>query len=185
MPRLRLLARPLPGMLVLASQPSVDERGAFTRLFCRRELGDLGLARDVEQANLSHSTAEGTLRGLHYQLGTSAETKIVTCVAGRAWDVVLDLRRDSPTFGQTVAVELTPENRKLVVVPEGCAHGFLTLESETTLIYFASAGWDPVRERGVRWDDPAFAIPWPIPPRVVSERDAAHPDFDPGFHLAA
>ena len=182
---MRCVARPLPGMLLLEAEPRADQRGFFARVFCREALRDLGAEPMVEQANLSYSAKRGTLRGLHYQLGSSAETKIVACVRGAIHDVVLDLRPASPTFRRWAAVELSAANGRLVVVPEGCAHGFLTLEDDSLAFYLVSAPYDPVRERGVRWDDPAFGIAWPFPPSVISDRDAAHPDFDPGFHLAA
>ena len=182
---MRLISRPLPGMMVLETQPRGDPRGYFARCFCRRELEALGLPAGIEQANLSFSEQVGTLRGLHYQLGTSAETKILTCLQGAVHDVVLDLRPSSPTYGRSAAVELSPGNRRVVVVPEGCAHGFLTLSGATLVLYFVTAPYDPIRERGVRWDDPAFAIPWPFAPRVISPRDARHLDFDPAHHLAA
>jgi dTDP-4-dehydrorhamnose 3,5-epimerase len=181
----RCVGRPLPGMLVLETEPRCDQRGFFARVFCRHELRDLGAEPMVEQANLSYSERRGTLRGLHYQLGPSAETKIVTCARGAIHDVVLDLRPSSPAFGRWAAVELSAENGRLVVVPEGCAHGFLTLADDSLAFYLVSSPYDPVRERGVRWDDPAFGIVWPFRPAVISDRDAAHPDFDPGFHLAA
>ena len=161
---MRLISRPLPGMTVLEGEPREDARGYFARCFCRGELEALGLSAGVEQANLSFSEQAGTLRGLHYQLGTSAETKILTCLQGAAHDVVLDLRPNSPTYGRSVAVELSANNRRVVVVPEGCAHGFLTLPGATLVLYFVTAPYNPIRERGVRWDDPAFAIPWSFPP---------------------
>ena len=184
---MRCVSRPLPGMLVLEAEPRRDHRGFFARLFCRDELRRLGVASGaaIEQANLSHSERRGTLRGLHYQLGPSAETKIVGCPRGAIHDVVVDLRRDSPAFGRWAAVELSEANGRMVVVPEGCAHGFLTLEPHSLALYLVSAPYDPLRERGVRWDDPAFGVVWPFKPECVSERDAAHPDFDPSFHLAA
>jgi dTDP-4-dehydrorhamnose 3,5-epimerase len=182
---MRLISRPLPGMMVLETEPHADERGFFARCFCREELAALGLDPAIAQGNLSFSEHAGTLRGLHYQLGSSAEAKIVTCLQGALHDVVLDLRPASPTFGRYAAVELTPKNRRIVVLPEGCAHSFLTLKPGTLMLYLVTAAYDPVRERGVRWNDPAFAITWPYPPQVISPRDAALPDFDPGFHLAA
>lgn len=182
---MRLVDRPLPGMMVLEAEPHRDRRGFFARCFCRRELERFGLDPDIEQANLSFSEQEGTLRGLHYQLPPSAETKIVLCLKGAIHDVVLDLRRGSPTFGRHAAVELSEANRRILVVPEGCAHGFLTLSDATLVFYLVSAAYDPALERGVRWNDPAFGIAWPFPPRVISERDAAHPDFNPVRHLAA
>lgn len=180
-----VLARPMPGVLLLQAEQRRDERGYFARCFCRDELKALGIDRGVEQANLSLSTTRGTLRGLHYQVGSAAETKLVSCLQGALWDVVLDLRPGSPTFARHYAAELSAANRRMMVVPEGCAHGFLTLSDEALAFYFVSARYDPVRERGVRWDDPAFAIDWPFPPAVISARDRGHPDFDPGHHLAA
>jgi dTDP-4-dehydrorhamnose 3,5-epimerase len=176
---LRVVARPLPGVVLLEPQPRRDERGFFARWYCRAELRELGLDRDIAQANMSLSARAGTLRGLHYQLGPSAESKIVACMQGAFWDVVLDLRHGSPTFGHHFATELSVTNRRIVVVPEGCAHGLLTLADESLAFYLVTAPYDPVRERGVRWDDPAFAIPWPRAPAVISPRDAAHPDFEP------
>lgn len=182
---MRLTARPLPGMLVLEAEAHADERGSFARCFCRAELEALGLAADIAQANLSFSEKAGTLRGLHYQVGPSAETKIVTCLQGRLHDVVLDLRPDSPTYGRYATVELSPHNRRVILVPQGCAHGFLTGADATLVLYLVTAAYDPVREHIVRWDDPGFAIAWPAPPRVISARDAHHPDFDPNQHRAA
>ena len=181
----QVLARPMPGVVLLETQPRRDERGFFTRCFCRQELAALGIERPVEQANMSLSARRGTLRGLHYQLGTAAETKIISCLQGALWDVVLDLREGSPTFGRHYAAELSVDNRRTMVIPEGCAHGFLTLADDSLAFYMVSATYDPLRERGVRWDDPAFELPWPFPPAVISPRDARHPDFDPGWHLAA
>ena len=182
---MRCVSRPLPGMLVLEAEPHADGRGFFTRLFCRTEFAGLGKEAAVDQANLSYSARRGTLRGLHYQLGPSAETKMVTCLRGRLHDVVLDLRPASPSFGRWAAVELSETNRRVVVVPEGCAHGFLTMEDESLPFYLVTAAYDPLRERGVRWDDPAFGIVWPFQPTCISDRDRSHSDFDPGFHLAA
>jgi dTDP-4-dehydrorhamnose 3,5-epimerase len=182
---MRLVARPLPGMLELQLEPRADQRGYFARCFCRAELAEWGVEAGVEQANLSFSVRAGTLRGLHYQVGPSAETKVVTCVQGTLHDVVLDLRKDSPTYGRHAGMELSAANRRLLVIPEGCAHGFLTQEDATLLLYMVSRAYEPPRERAVRWNDPAFELPWPAEPQVISSRDAAIPDFDPGQHLAA
>lgn len=176
---IELLDRPLPGAAVLAFTPRVDSRGWFTRTFCATQLERLGLPLQVAQANVSRSDRRGTLRGLHYQLPPSAEAKLVRCIAGAVHDVVLDLRAGSPTFGRHFAVELDENNGRAVFVPPGCAHGFLTLTDGALVLYFVSARYDPARERGVRFDDPAFAIRWPFPPAVVSDRDLSHPDFDP------
>lgn len=180
-----LLDQPLPGVFLLGLEPRRDERGFFARCFCRDELAALGIEAGIRQANLSHSRHRGTLRGLHYQLPPSAETKILRCLRGRIHDVVLDLRPDSPTFGRSFCAELAEDNGRSMVVPPGCAHGFLTLTEDVLVLYFVSAAYDPDRERGLRWDDPTFAIPWPFPPKVISARDRAHPDFDPAWHLAA
>jgi dTDP-4-dehydrorhamnose 3,5-epimerase len=182
---MRLISRPLPGMLVLQAEAHTDARGTFARCFCREELADLGLDAGIAQGNLSFSARAGTLRGLHYQLGPSAETKVVTCLQGALHDVVLDLRPASPSYGQHAAIELTAENRRVVIVPEGCAHGYLTLADATMLLYLVTAAYDPIRERAVRWDDPGFAITWPFRPSLLSPRDAGYPDFDPVQHRAA
>ncbi|GBD43047.1 dTDP-4-dehydrorhamnose 3,5-epimerase [bacterium HR40] len=173
----------LPGVLLLTFPRHDDRRGWFGRAFCRDSLRHLGIDLDPVQANLSLSRRRGTLRGLHYQLPPSAETKLVRCLAGAILDVVLDLRPHSPTFGRHMAVELEGGAPRAVLVPPGCAHGFLTLTDDTLVLYFVSARYDPARERGVRFDDPTFAIRWPFPPEVVSDRDLAHPDFDPAIHL--
>ena len=182
---MRLISRPLPGMLVLQAEPRIDPRGFFARCFCRAEFAALGIEPGIEQANLSYSGQAGTLRGLHYQLRPSAEVKVLACIQGAVHDVVLDLRPDSPSYGRHAAVELSAANSRVVVAPEGCAHGFLTLRDDAQLRYLVTAAYDPVRERAVRWNDPAFAISWPFAPKVISPRDATVPDFDPGQHLAA
>jgi len=182
---MRLISSPLPGMMVLEAEPRVDERGFFQRCYCRRELAALGFPPDLAQANFSFSERAGTLRGLHHQLAPSAEAKLVVCLQGAVHDVVLDLRPDSPTYRCHAALELSPENRRVVLVPEGCAQGFLTLRDATSMLYLVTAPYDAARERGIRWDDPAFAIRWPRSPKVISPRDAALPDFDPEHHDAA
>ncbi|WP_159715719.1 dTDP-4-dehydrorhamnose 3,5-epimerase family protein [Geminicoccus flavidas] len=182
---MREVDRPLPGMRVFDLEPRQDERGSFTRLFCRATLAELGFEGGAAQSNLSRSVRAGTLRGLHYQLGDAAETKLVTVVAGTVCDVVLDLRPYSPSFGRHVALHLDAALPQAVLIPAGCAHGFLTTKDATTLLYFTSHPHAPVLERGVRWDDPAFRIAWPEDPVVLSQKDRALPDFDPRWHLAA
>ena len=182
---MHLISRPLPGMLVLQTEPRGDHRGYFSRCFCRAEFAQWGIEAAVAQANLSFSERARTLRGLHYQVGPSEETKVVTCLQGTLHDVVLDLRPDSPRFGEHAVVELSGTNRRLLIIPPGCAHGFMTLKDGTLVLYMVSSAYDPARERAVRWNDPGFAISWPDEPRVISPRDAAIPDFDPGQHLAA
>src|SRR3954471_11545004 len=140
---MRLIGRPLPGMIVAEAEPHADSRGSFTRWFCREELAAWGVDPGIAQANLSFSDRAGTLRGLHYQLGPGAETKILTCLQGAVHDVVLDLRPHSPSFGAYAAVELSAANRRIVVVPEGCAHGFLTLGPAALVLYLVTASYDP------------------------------------------
>lgn len=174
---MRLLDQPLAGMLLIEAEPRHDERGWFQRCFCRAQLATFGVEFAIQQANLSCSDHPFTLRGLHYQAPPGAEAKVVTCIAGAVHDVVLDLRPGSPTFGRHAAVALAPANRRILVVPAGCAHGFLTLEPDTRMLYLVTSAYDPELDRGVRWDDPAFAIPWPRAPAMISPRDAALPDF--------
>ena len=168
---------PVSGAYVIDLEKKGDERGFFARAFCVNEFREHGLATDFVQINNSLSATEGTLRGMHYQLGEDAETKIVRCLSGALYDVVLDLREDSPTFGVSVGAELTPENRRMMYVPRGCAHGFITLAPDTEALYFVDAFYAPDAERGVRWDDPAFSIEWPREPVVLSEKDRNHPDW--------
>lgn len=171
------------GARVIVPEPREDERGYFARMFCAREFEEHGLESAVKQVNNSNSRYAGTLRGMHYQLAPRQEVKVVRCVRGALWDVVLDLRPDSPTFGRWFGAELSEQNRRLMFVPRGCAHGFITLADETEAIYLVSEFYAPDRERGVRWDDPRFKIGWPSEPTVLSDKDRNHPDFDPAWHL--
>lgn len=182
---MREIDRPLPGMRLFELDRRADERGSFTRLFCKATLAGLGFDAGAVQANLSRSVRAGTLRGLHYQLGDAAETKLVTLIAGAVQDVVLDLRPFSPSFGTHVSLQLEAARPQAILIPAGCAHGFFTRSDATALLYFTSRPYAPVQERGVRWNDPAFQIAWPDTPAVLSAKDRALPDFDPGWHLAA
>ena len=158
---MRLISRPLPGMLVLEAEAAYRPARLLRPLLLPRTSWRPRADTGIEQANLSFSERAGTLRGLHYQLAPSAETKVVTCLQGALHDVVLDLRPESPSYRAPCGGRASPENRRVVVVPEGCAHGFLTLADATLLLYLVTAAYDPVRERAVRWDDPGFAIAWP------------------------
>jgi dTDP-4-dehydrorhamnose 3,5-epimerase len=173
---------PLPPARLIEIEKRGDDRGFFARIFCARELETLGLAHKFVQANNSLSARRGTLRGLHYQLPPAAEAKLVRCVRGSLHDVILDLRPDSATFGKSFAAELTAENRLMMYVPQGFAHAILTLEDDSEALYFSSAYYAPDRERGVRWNDSRFAVPWPMTPLEISPKDEAWPDFDPTFH---
>ncbi len=174
---------PLGGAFVIDLEKRGDERGFFARVFCENEFAEHGLVTHFCQVNNSLSAERGTLRGLHYQLAPKAETKVVRCVKGALYDLILDIREDSPTFGQSFGVELTAENRRMLYVPKGFAHSFLTLEDETEALYLVDEFYAPKNERGIRWNDPRFSIEWRIQPTVVSDKDQGHPDFDPAYHL--
>lgn len=171
-------ATDVDGAFVLSLEPRGDERGFFARVFCREEFARHGLEGGVSQVNTSASATAGTLRGMHYQVSPHGEAKLVKCIRGAAFDVVLDLREGSPTFGRWAGVTLTPENRLMMYAPKGCAHGFLTLEDGTEMLYTASAPYEGAAERIVRWNDPAFAIAWPREPAVLSPRDHDAGDYD-------
>lgn len=168
----------LSGVLEIRLEPKADERGFFARTWCRKEFESHGLNPNVVQCSASFNTRKGTLRGIHYQATPSPETKVVRCTRGAIYDVVVDLRRQSPTFKDWIGVALTAANRHMLYVPEGCAHGFLTLEDETEVFYQMSEFYNPELGRGVRWNDPAFQISWPGKVEVISERDRTYPDFE-------
>ncbi len=161
-----------------------DDRGFFARAFCADEFKRYGLEHDFVQANDSFSATAGTLRGLHYQHHPYAEAKLVRCIRGRLYDVVVDLRPRSAMFGRWCGVELSAENRLSLYVPPRFAHGFITLEADTEALYLVSAKYAPEHEGGVRWNDPYFAIEWPTAPAVISERDRSHADFNRDRYLA-
>lgn len=174
---------PLPGAYLIDLDKKADDRGFFARAYCAEEFGQHGLTKSICQANMSLSVRQGTLRGMHYQLAPKAETKVVRCLRGALYDVILDLRVDSSTFGKSFGTELTAENRRMIYVPKGFAHGFITLADNTEALYFVDEFYSPENERGVRYDDPKFQIEWPAQPSVISEKDKAYPDFDPAWHL--
>lgn len=154
-----------------------DERGFFARTFCAREFAAHGLMERVAQSNVSFNARRGTLRGMHYQQAPHAEAKLVRCTRGAIWDVIVDLRPASPTHTRWFAAELTEDNHRALYVPEGFAHGFLTLTDDAEVLYLMSEFFVPDAARGVRWDDPAFGIEWPFDPVVISERDRTYPDY--------
>ena len=171
-------ALPPAGAFLIDLEPLGDHRGLFARTFCVREFAAHGLVTDYVQCNTSYNARLGTLRGMHYQEIPHPEVKIVRCTRGRILDVILDLRPASATFKTTAAIELSAENRKMLYVPAGFAHGFQTLENDTEVFYQMSDFYVPELARGVRWNDPAFGITWPIFPPIVSDRDAGYTDFD-------
>ena len=174
---------PLTGAYVIELEKRGDDRGFFARFFCQREYDQLHLDRNVVQINNSLSRDRGTLRGMHYQLPPKAETKIVRCIRGGLYDVILDVRPASTTFGQWFGAELTAENRTMLYVPKGFAHGFVTLQPDTEALYLVTEFYAPDLERGIRWNDPKFGIRWPLEPVVMSEKDKQQRDFDPQYHL--
>lgn len=168
----------LPGVFEIHLNPRADERGFFARSWCQKEFEAHGLNPRIVQCSVSFNARKGTLRGMHDQVAPHAETKLLRCTAGAIYDVVIDLRPQSPTFKQWIAATLTAENRRMLYVPEGCAHGFLTLENATEVFYQMSEFYHPEQSRGVRWNDPAFGIVWPERVEVISERDRTYSDFE-------
>jgi dTDP-4-dehydrorhamnose 3,5-epimerase len=165
----------IDGAFLLDLEPKPDERGFFARTFDAAEFAEHGLDARVVQANLSFNDRAGTLRGMHYQVEPALEPKLVRCTAGAVYDAIVDMRPRSPTRGAVVGAELTAENRRMLYVPGGCAHGYLTLVDATEVSYQVGEYYTPDAERGLRWDDPALAIPWPRPVEVVSAKDASWP----------
>lgn len=168
---------PLPGAMVLDLERREDERGFFARSFCQREFEAQGLDPAVVQCNISFNRRRGTLRGMHWQAEPHGEAKLIRVTRGALWDVIVDLRPGSPTYSRWFGVELTAENHRALYIPAGFAHGFQTLVDDVEVFYQMSAFYVPDAQRGVRWDDPAFGIDWPIRPPFLSERDATYPDF--------
>ena len=167
----------IPGCVVVRPERHVDDRGHFARTWDAAELAAAGLSGELSQCSASFNRAKGTLRGMHYQAAPHAEAKLVRCTRGAVWDVCLDLRPGSDTFRQWHGEALTADNGVALTIPEGCAHGFLTLEDATEVFYMISAPYVPEAGRGVRWDDPAFGIEWPAEVEVIHPRDATYPPF--------
>jgi dTDP-4-dehydrorhamnose 3,5-epimerase len=169
----------LSGVFEINLEPAHDSRGFFARSWCQQEFENRGLDPKVVQCNVSFNARKGTLRGMHYQASPNAEAKLVRCTSGSIYDVVIDLRPTSPTFKKWIAAVLTAEQHNMIYVPEGCAHGFLTLEDKTEVFYQMSEFYSPESARGIRWDDPAFQIVWPAKVDVISGRDRTYADFEP------
>jgi dTDP-4-dehydrorhamnose 3,5-epimerase len=180
---MKFIKTPLEGAYIIELDKREDERGFFARAFCINEFDAHDLDRNIVQINNSLSRNKGTLRGMHYQLSPKAETKIVRCIKGALYDVIIDLRSDSPTFGKWFGAELTEENRCMMFVPKGFAHGFITLQDDTEAFYMVSEFYSPEHERGIRYNDPFFDIKWPINPVIISDKDINHPDFNKEYHL--
>jgi dTDP-4-dehydrorhamnose 3,5-epimerase len=174
---MKFLETKISGVFEIHSELVHDERGFFARSWCQNEFASHGLNPRVVQCNISGSLRKGTLRGMHFQEAPFAETKLVRCTRGSIFDVALDLRRNSSTYRQWTAAVLTAVNHSMLCIPEGCAHGFLTLEDDCEVFYQMSEFYRPEAARGVRWNDSAFGIAWPEKMEVISARDASYPDF--------
>lgn len=169
---------PLAGAFIIEPEPRADERGFFARVWCQEEFAKHGLETRLVQCSISYNARAGTLRGMHYQAHPYPEVKVIRCVRGAIFDVIIDLRRDSSTFARHFAIVLSSANRTALYVPGGLAHGFQTLVDDTEVMYQMSEFYRPSLARGVRWNDPAFAIQWPrADVRVMADRDATYPDF--------
>lgn len=168
----------LSGAYIVELEKLGDERGFFARTFCVQEFAELGLATEWAQCNMSFSTRSGTIRGLHFQRQPMAETKLIRCMRGAVFDVIVDLRLGSATFGQWHGEWLDDDTRRMICVPEGFAHGFQTLSNDVEMLYFHSVPYSVDHEGGLRWDDPVLNIPWPMPVTDMSARDRALPSFE-------
>ena len=174
---MRFTETTLPGAFVVDVERHEDERGFFARSWCTQEFRDRGLNPCVVQCNISWNRIKGTLRGMHYQATPHAEVKLVRCTRGSVYDVIVDLRERSPTYLGHVGVELSADSHRALYIPDGFAHGFMTLEDDTEVFYQMSALYEPSAAKGVRWNDPAFGIDWPLPVSMISSRDRDYADF--------
>jgi dTDP-4-dehydrorhamnose 3,5-epimerase len=165
------------GAYVIEPDLKKDFRGYFARTFCSEIFSGKGLRKDMVQSNTSWSEKRYTLRGMHYQKGAAAEAKLIRCIRGKILDVIIDIRPGSDTFGKHLKVELSDDNKRMLYVPEGFAHGYLTMEDNTEVFYQVSNYYDPVNEAGIRWNDPFFGVEWPVQSPVISEKDSNHPNF--------
>lgn len=178
---MKLLSTPIAGLWEVQTEPRGDERGQLTRLFCADQFVGIRPGLRFVQTNLSYTTQRGTVRGMHFQRYPALEAKLIRCLRGRVFDVAVDLRAGSPTFGRWHAVELSQDNQRQLFIPEGCAHGFQTLCDDVELLYQHTAAYRPDCEGGVRHDDPSLLIHWPLPVSALSERDRLHPLIDLHF----
>ena len=167
----------LPGAWLIEPEFNFDERGAFARTWCRREFEERELNPNLAQCNISINRLRGTVRGMHFQRRPHSETKLVRCTRGAIFDVIVDLRQDSPTFRRWISCELSAENHRLLYIPEGFAHGFQSLSDDSEVFYQMSREYQPESSTGVRWDDPMMAIQWPLPITCISERDCTWPSL--------
>ena len=168
----------LKGVFKIEAEPFEDERGAFRRHFCEKEFSSHGIVTEMKQSNVSENYFSNTLRGFHYQVDPYSEGKTLSCLSGRIYDIVVDLRKDSPTFKKWISIELSAENRTSVHIAPGCANAFLTLEENCLIHYYCSQSYNPEAEKGIRYNDPAFNFSWPVEPKIISYKDQNHPDFE-------
>ena len=180
--RMNIKPTAIRGVMIVETNPRIDDRGAFERLYCEHQLAPVIGKRRIVQINHSRTTVVGAIRGMHFQRPPRAEMKLVRCLKGKVWDVAVDLRADSPTFLKWHAEELTPGNARMLVISEGCAHGFQTLEPDSELLYLHTAFYAPEAEGGIRYDDPLLAITWPLPVTDISLRDTGHLLISTDFH---
>lgn len=169
----------IKGIYIIDPEPLTDERGFFARSFCEEEFRKMGIAGRIVQCSISYNKKKGTMRGMHFQIFPHEEEKIVSCTQGTIYDVVLDLRKDSATYCQWVAVELSADNYRMVFIPKGCAHGFQTLVDNTVVYYQMTEVFHPESASGVRWNDPVFGIQWVLDETIISEKDKNLSDFCP------
>lgn len=169
----------IPGVFIIEAEPFMDERGVFRRHFCEKEFNDNGITTTVKQSNISENKYKFTLRGFHYQVAPYGEGKTLSCLKGSIYDIVVDLRLESPTYMKWLAVELNEQNRKSIHVPPGCANAFLTLQDSSLIHYYCSESYNSQAERGIRYNDPSFQFLWPTKPLVISNKDLNHPDYTP------
>lgn len=167
----------LPGVYLIEPTPFEDERGVFRRHFCEKEFSKHNIATKVHQSNVSENKYAHTLRGFHYQVPPYGEGKTLSCLKGRIYDIVVDLRPKSPTYMEWISIELNEENRRTIHIAPGCANAFLTLENSCLIHYYCSQPYTPLAERGIRYDDPAFGFKWPVKPEVISDKDKSHPNY--------
>lgn len=173
----------IKGLYKIDLEKRGDDRGFFARFFCKDEYAQLGLENEILQINNSLTQAKHTLRGMHYQLPPKSEVRIVRCIKGALFDMALDLRPTSETFGKSFGIELNDENRTMMYIPKGFAHGFMTLKDDTEMMYLVTESYGPNYERVIRWNDPEFDMKWPVKPQHLSEKDAQAQDFEKNYHL--
>lgn len=176
---MKFFEQKLPGVFIIEPESFVDDRGVFRRHFCQQEFKAHGIRANVAQCNVSENKNKYTLRGFHYQLDPHGEGKTLSCLVGKIYDIIVDLRSDSPTYLQWQSFELDAENRRSIHIPPGCANAFLTLQDNCLIHYYCSESYFGPSERGIRYNDPLFRFAWPHAPELISEKDKNHPDFIP------